>query len=79
MPAQVHTCWRTANDRVDDPEEERGMDLWSDKTKIDIFAINWNNRKSVDEYSPQNSISVVKKEIDTYHFRSAFLHRFKMK
>lgn len=78
MPAHVHTCWRIANDRVDDPDKERGKDLWSDKTKIDIFAINWNSRKK-DEYSSQNSIPVVKNEIDTSHLGGAFLHRFKMK
>jgi len=57
------SCLKSANDHLDDPEEEWEKVMWSDETKIELFGLNSTHclwRKEEDEYNPKNTIPTVK-------------------
>ncbi|KAG1937261.1 hypothetical protein F2P79_018180 [Pimephales promelas] len=62
-PARVKARLKFANDHLDDPEESWEKVMWSDETKIELFAHNSTNRvwrKKNGEYHPKNTIPTVK-------------------
>ena len=61
--AHVQAHLKFAKEHLDDPEEAWEKVMWSDETKIELFAINstrrvWRKRNA--EYNPKNTISTVK-------------------
>uniref|UniRef100_A0AAY5KBZ6 Sleeping Beauty transposase HTH domain-containing protein n=1 Tax=Esox lucius TaxID=8010 RepID=A0AAY5KBZ6_ESOLU len=62
-PAPASACpGPSANDHLDDPEEEWEKVMWSDETKVELFGLNSTRRvwRKKDEYNPKNTIPTVK-------------------
>ena len=62
-PSHVQAHLKSANDHLDDPEEEWEKVMWSDETKIELFGLNSSRRvwsKKKDVYFPKNTITTVK-------------------
>uniref|UniRef100_A0AAY5KGD7 Transposase Tc1-like domain-containing protein n=1 Tax=Esox lucius TaxID=8010 RepID=A0AAY5KGD7_ESOLU len=72
--AHVQACLKFASEHLNDSEENV---LWSDETKIELFAINSTRRvwRRNAAYDPKNTIPTSNMEVETLCFGGFFLLR----